>query len=300
MPNLGEIAAIATSISWSACALFFTTASHRIGAFSMNHYRMLFGFASLLLIYIIVNEKFFPTDVAAKNFVLLAFSGVFGYFLCDSLLFQSYLDIGPRLGILVFSFYPFFSAIFAQIFLHERLSFMAWIGMAVTISGISWVVLEKTGQKIEIKGKHFLRGTFLACGAGLFQGISFTMAKPAMTGADPTDPLAATVIRALFGGAVYWLVSIVRGRFFTIVKKFSDAKSIWLIFFGSIIGSSFGVWTSMIAIKHAPVGIASTLMALMPIFILPMTAIVYKEKISYRAILGAIVTCLGIAILFNT
>jgi drug/metabolite transporter (DMT)-like permease len=73
-----------------------------------------------------------------------------------------------------------------------------------------------------------------------------------------------------------------------------------IILLGALVGPAVGVWLSMISIKHAPIGIASTLMALMPVTILPMTAIIHKERITYRAALGAVVACLGAAILFNS
>jgi drug/metabolite transporter (DMT)-like permease len=47
-------------------------------------------------------------------------------------------------------------------------------------------------------------------------------------------------------------------------------------------------------------GIAQTLMSLMPIFIIPVIWIIYREKTSWRGIAGALVAIIGVAILFLT
>lgn len=299
MLYIGEISAIATAVSWSACALLFTAASHRIGSFSMSHYRMLFGIILIIIIKFFVTGTFFPHNVSVRDWILLSASGFTGFFLADIGLFQSYVDIGPRLGALVFNLYPLIGALLAWLFLGEYLPLLAWIGMGITILGVIWVVLEKSQRHINLHREHFVRGVSLAFFGAVVQGFSFLLAKPAMTGTNSTDPLTATLIRAIVACAAYWIVSTIRGRFVTIVKKSQDRKAMGFIAIGAIFGPSFGVWLSMVAIKYAPIGIASTLMALMPVTILPMTTIVYKEKISWRAVIGAIIACIGVAILLN-
>jgi drug/metabolite transporter (DMT)-like permease len=120
-----------------------------------------------------------------------------------------------------------------------------------------------------------------------------------MVGENAVDALTATIIRAIFGGAAFWLVTLFRGQLKMTLRKVKDKQAMSLIGIGAVVGPSLGVWLSMVAIKMAPVGIASTLMALMPVTILPMTAIAYKERITMRAFIGAVVACIGTAILFN-
>jgi len=299
MLYLGEIAAIGTAISWSACALFFTSASRKIGSFTMSHFRMLFGTILIATAQVVITGELFPVDISLMNWVLLALSGLTGYFLCDACLFQCHVDLGPRLGILIFNFYPFVSAFLAWLFLKEHLSSLAWLGVVVTMSGVIFVLSEKRMKAPHVSGEHTRRGIILAVMAVIFQGISFTLAKPAMMGSEGVEPLTATLVRAIFGGAAFWLVSLFRGKIHVVAKKMAHGRAISMIAMGAIVGPSVGVWLSMVAIKNAPVGIASTLMALMPIAILPMTAIVYKEKITIRAIVGAVIACLGVFILFN-
>jgi len=53
-----------------------------------------------------------------------------------------------------------------------------------------------------------------------------------------------------------------------------------------------------VAVSHTQAGIAATLMAPVPVFILPLVRIVYGEQVSLRAGLGAIIAVGGVALLF--
>lgn len=298
MQFLGEIAAIGTAISWSANSICCTESSHRIGSFSMNHYRMLFALVLIVTAHTIINGTMLPMNLSSMDVFSLAVSGFLGYFVCDAFLFQCYVDLSPRVGILAFSFYPFVSAFMARVFLAEKLSLTAWVGMVITISGIIWVLLEKKSGPLHIDRKNFRRGILFAAGAVVFQGFGFIIAKPVMTGSHDVDPLSATLVRAVAGFAGFWLVSLLRGHLKIVISKHKDIQAMKFVALGAIIGPFVGVWLSMYAIKNSPIGIASTLMALMPIAIIPMSAVVYKEKISLRAVLGAIVSCVGVALLF--
>jgi len=67
---------------------------------------------------------------------------------------------------------------------------------------------------------------------------------------------------------------------------------------GALAGPFLGVWLSLVAIQHTSVGIASTLMSLPPIFLLPVGMIIFKERIGWRAVVGTVLAISGVAVLF--
>ena len=77
-----------------------------------------------------------------------------------------------------------------------------------------------------------------------------------------------------------------------------DKKSLGLVLLGAVIGPYLGITLSFIAIIYTHVGIASTLMSTMPIIMLPLSKIIYKEKLSMKAVFGAFIAVIGVAILF--
>jgi drug/metabolite transporter (DMT)-like permease len=74
-------------------------------------------------------------------------------------------------------------------------------------------------------------------------------------------------------------------------------RAILLLTIGTVLGPVVGVWCSLMAIDRAPAAIASTLMAMTPVLILPFAAIFERERITWRAVAGAIVAVAGVAVL---
>jgi drug/metabolite transporter (DMT)-like permease len=65
-------------------------------------------------------------------------------------------------------------------------------------------------------------------------------------------------------------------------------------FFGPFLGVSF----SLIAVKYTEAGIASTIMALVPVFIILPAVVLYKQKVTIPELLGAIISVTGVALFF--
>jgi drug/metabolite transporter (DMT)-like permease len=67
---------------------------------------------------------------------------------------------------------------------------------------------------------------------------------------------------------------------------------------GSVFGPFLGVSFSLIAIQHTQAGIAATLMAIVPVLIIPPAILFFHEKVNWKEILGAVITVGGVAIFF--
>jgi drug/metabolite transporter (DMT)-like permease len=88
-------------------------------------------------------------------------------------------------------------------------------------------------------------------------------------------------------------------KFIKPIEKFrSNKPALIFTIIGSIIGPFLGITFSLISITYAKVGIASTLMATVPIIMLPMVKYYYKEKLSAMSIAGAFIAVAGIMVLF--
>jgi drug/metabolite transporter (DMT)-like permease len=99
--------------------------------------------------------------------------------------------------------------------------------------------------------------------------------------------------------AVLWGVALLLGQAKpTLQKVLSRPRTLREILGGSLVGPFIGVWLSQIAIQQTYVGIASTLMAMTPILMLPIARWYYRERVSSRAILGTMVALAGAAIIF--
>jgi drug/metabolite transporter (DMT)-like permease len=308
--HLGEIISLLVAVSWTATALFADDASHRLGSLSVNVIRLTLGSVFLALILWVSIGVPYPRFADGPTWFWLALSALVGYLFGDFCLFNSYLVIGARFGQLFMTLAPPMAAIAGWAMLGETLSGRSILAMLVTISGIAISILAKgQGQKV-----HFtlpLKGILLGLGAGAGQGVGLVLSKVGMqhyAAALPADapaamdtmmPFAATMIRALVGGLGFVAMLFIQrqGRHFVEVTR-NDKRGVRSAVFTTIFGPVLGVSLSLMAVQYANAGIASTLMALTPVLIILPYALIHKQRVKPKELLGVAVSMLGVAMFF--
>lgn len=288
--HIGEIAGLGVSVCWTMSALYFEKAGHKIGSLSVNFIRLLFAIGFLGITTFLSRGLFFPTDATPYQWFWLGLSGIIGFFVGDLLLFQSYMVIGARTAALIMSLAPMLTAIIGWFFLDEILLPKSIIAIIVSVSGIVIAISNKK-MKLNIP----FRGFLLAFGGALGQAVGLILSKKGM---GDYNPVAATQIRALFGIVGFIALITVMQRWKKIGNAFKNTEGIKSVTVGSFFGPFIGVALGLFAIQQTKTGIASTLMALVPIFIIVPSAIMFKEKITVRQIIGAIVSISGAAMFF--
>lgn len=320
---LGPSAAVLTSLLWVLTSLFFTAAGRRIPVTVVNTVRIAFAIVLLGATHYAFEGTFWPEIPSQQQLLALALSGLIGLSLCDQALFTAFVDIGPRLALLCMTTSPIFALIFGVAFLDEHIIGTAYVAMAVTVAGIIWVVTERTaapepdgeGKRITserpapfVARKLVVRGFVLAFIASISQAAGGMLSKLGMgDGWLPPDQhlsaQSATLVRmvfGLFGMAPIVLIYVAMAR-----RSASEQESprhqwttgLLLTAGGAIVGPFLGVWMSLVAFKHSPLAIAQTLASLSPVLILPFSHYMLKERITRRAVLGAIVALVGAAAL---
>lgn len=293
---LGELAALTTAVLWSFTAVFFTRAGERVGSVVVNRLRLLIAAVLLVLTHWVVIGTPFPQPDDPTRWLWLGLSGVVGLVLGDSFLFQSYLWIGPRLGMLMMSLAPIIAAFLAAIFLGESLNVRQWLGVLLAVAGTASVVMDRPPVDPGRIRDH-RRGLLFGLGAATGQAVGLVLAKQGLLGDFPA--LSGNLMRMLSAALAIWSVTLVlrQGRpTFLAVSSRPDALA--PVFAGAATGPFLGVWLSLVAIQLTRVGVASTLMALSPIFLLPVGAFLYKERVGWRAVLGTLAAMLGVGLLF--
>jgi drug/metabolite transporter (DMT)-like permease len=245
-----------------------------------------------------------PLTAGAERWFWLGTSGIVGLAIGDLFLFQAYVSLGPRLGLLFLSLSPALASILAWIFLDETLSSGNIFGIILTLAGIAWVVLESNtkgkssaGNNPEALRKSSLKGIIAGLIAAAGQAFGVVLAKFGLGNNFP--PLSANVIRMTAAFLALWLVTIFQGQVISTVQQANDQKSgLLYILGGAIFGPLVGVSLSLFAIQNTNIGIASTIIALPPIFLLPVGYFIFKEHISWRAIMGTFIAVTGVGLLF--
>lgn len=297
IPFMGELAAIGTAIAFSIGPTFFTMAGKLVGAVAVNRTRLVVAGVYLVVLHWLLYGQPLPLDAAPDRWFWLSLSGLIGFVLGDAALFQAFLMIGTRLTMLVFAINPIIGALLAFFFLGEGLTGLQIFGMLVTLAGVAWVVAERdTRSKAELTPKQYASGILLAVLAAAGQAGGLVTAKLGLYGNFPA--LSGVLIRVIASAIIIWVAALfTRQAGQTVRAVQAQPQAFKQILIASLIGPVVGVFFSLVAIQFAEIGVASTLMSLPPIFLIPIGYYFFDEKITWRAVVGTIVALVGVGIL---
>lgn len=310
MNHLGEIISLIVAVSWTITAWFADKASRRVGAMVTNVLRLALATLFLgFLLWITIGHPY-PAFADGKTWLWLGLSALVGYVFGDFCLFNCYLYIGPRFGQLMMTLAPPMAAIAGWILLGETLSWKSILAMAITLAGIGISILSRDSG-----GKHFkldlpLKGVLLGIGAGVGQGVGLVLSKIGMqyyADALPADapsslegmlPFASTMVRAIIGGLGFFTILLLQKDFGKLRSAVKDPVTMKYASIITLFGPAIGVSLSLMAVRYANAGIASTLMALTPVLIIVPDVLINKKKIRFKEIIGLAVSITGVALFF--
>ncbi|HVN74975.1 MAG TPA: DMT family transporter [Thermoanaerobaculaceae bacterium] len=293
MPS-GELAALGTATCWSFTGLFFAEAARRVGALRVNLLRLPVALALLTLALVATGGSLSTLD--ARRVGWLAASGIVGLVIGDLALFEAMRRIGPRLSLLIMSLAPISASVTGLLMLGERPGRMALLGIAVTLAGVTWVVGERGAG--HAPGSHEAIGVVLATLGAVCQGFGLVLAKVGMAGEVPA--LAATWVRMCTATASIWLLTVLSGRARHVAPSEAARKAGLPILGGAVFGPFLGVWLSLLAARLTEVGVAATIMATTPVLVIPILAVSERYRPTARAVVGTLVTVVGVALLFSS
>ena len=305
-PRVGEIAGLGTSLSWSLCAQFFGAAGLRVGSVAVNHLRLIAAIVILVAWHALATGTVLPGGISPRSLLLLVASGIFGLIVADAAYFHALVLVGPATATIMVTATPAVATLEAWLFLDETLPPRILLAILVTVTGILVAVRARTRRDPAASvAKHAFGGP-LALGL-IFAGIGAVgqatgqvLARPALQAG--VDALPATLVRVATATALMWGVVAAR----TLLARrppgwlrpaLNDRRALVLTFGGVVTGPTLGIWLSQLATKHAPVGIASTLMSLVPIFVVLEDWVIGRRKPSPLELVGATIAVGGVALL---
>ncbi|MCA9882594.1 MAG: DMT family transporter [Anaerolineae bacterium] len=297
----GELAALGTALAFALGSSLYTFAGRKLGSPLVNRARMFIAALMMIIIHAVAYGELLPSQASQEAVIWLSLSGIVGFALGDLFLFQAFILIGPRLSMLMMALAPVLSVILAWVLLGEILSAQSLLGIALTLAGIFWVISERQTKKTkDVSDKpprtYFL-GLLFGFGGAIGQAGGLILSKFGLN--TGIEPMSGNVIRLIAATIVVWLIAAARKDLFSSLSRLRNhPKSVGYITIASLFGPVIGVSLSLLAIQLAPVGVASTLMSLTPIFLIPISYVVFKETTSWRAILGTLVAFAGTALLF--
>jgi len=293
--HYGEFAALLTAFFWTITALAFESASRKLGSVAVNLLRLILGFIFLSIFTLIYRGMILPVDAGPENWLWLLLSGFIGFVFGDLFLFKSYTIIGSRFAMLIMTLVPPITAFFGWLIMDEHLELIHFLGMTLTFSGIALAIFSRRAKGEKLSLKLAPLGILYAFGGAVGQALGLVLSKK---GVKDYDPFAASQIRIMAGIAGFAVLVTVMGRWKNIRTALTNRQGMKALTLGSFFGPFLGVSFSLVAVKFTEAGIASTLMAMVPIFIIAPAVVLYKEKVTIAEIIGAVVSVGGVALFF--
>jgi len=292
---IGEIAALLTAFCWVGSSVSFEYSGKKVGSLVLNLMRLVISLFIITIINFFITNGFRDLSVSPEAFQALLFSGLVGFVIGDMFLFQAFVEIGARVSMLIMALAPPITAVLSYFILAETLGLIQILGMVVTFIGIAIVITgkEKGSQKIVVK--HPLKGITFAFLGAVGQALGLILSK---VGVAELNPFVATEIRIFSGILGFILIISFTKKWPNFFSAFKNKTAMVGITIGSLFGPVIGVSLSLMAIKYTSTAIASTLMAIVPILIIPVSIIFFKEKIRANEVIGALVGVLGVAVIF--
>lgn len=292
--QIGELAAVATALLWTLSALIWTFSGRHIGALAVSFLRLPITCVYVLAYVRIFRGQWLPSDADGRTWLILGVSGFFGFFLADACLFKALILIGPRLTLLVQALTAPLTSLIAWACLGDRLTGQQWLAMAITVAGVVWVVLERRGGNSPQDRRQLSQGLILALIAAVAQAVGFVLSKQGIGECDAVDATFIRVLGALVGYVV--LISLTR-RWPAMWAAVQKGRVMAVILFGAFVGPFLGVALCMEAVRRCPAGVATTIVGTTPVLILPFVILIYHEKVTLRAVGGALLSVIGVALL---
>jgi len=237
-----------------------------------------------------------PLHAEPERWLWLGLSGIVGLVLGDIFLFRAFVSIGPRLSMLMMSLAPVIATIQAWIFLSETMSAGQMAGILITLGGITWVVMERNGNNNQ-RNRDYARGILYGLGGAIGQATGLVLAKNGLFG--EFSPISGNVIRMITAAVVLWMMTFIQREAGKTLRTLAeDRRGVGFTIAGAIAGPFLGVSFSLLSLQRTEVGVASTLMALPPLFLLPLSYVIFKERFGWGAVAGTFLAVFGVAILF--
>jgi len=302
VPYLGETCALATAVCWTISSTAFAVASRAVGPLPANQFRLFAALPVLFVLTWLVTGSLWPHGASSGQLGWLVLSGLAGLVVGDLGYFYALAKIGPRLCSVVMACWP---ACAVAIEAGAGRVPGAWSlgGIGLTMAGVTVVLLRSRDGRSwnpTTSPRQVVLGLLGAALGAVGQAAGFVFAGHAMRGdgaVAAVDPLSATLVRMASAVVGLQVWALLHRQPIAVQGVFSDGRALRAAALGAACGPIGGVWLSMIARSQAAdAGVAAALMATTPIFMLPLSAWLYRAPIGPLGVAGTVLAVAGVAV----
>ena len=300
MRYAGEFAALGTAVCWASSSNLFTAAGRRMGSHVLNRLRITVALVFLTVALRLTTGTWFPSDAAPVALVALALSGAVGFVFGDAWNFRAMVILGPGRASLLAATAPLFTTALAWPILHQQPGPLALVGMVLVFVGVGLALTSRSRRQAG-QAQHHEGSERMGVIAGLLgafgQAGGLVLSKIALrTG---IAPLPATVVRVTAAMLLLWGMTLAQRQVRRTLGALRDGHATSTMVGGAFVGPFLGVTLSLVAIHHIEAGVAASITALAPLLAMVLAVRFHGERLTWRALVGAVIAIGGVVLLFR-
>ena len=287
---LGDLAALSTAFLWSLTSIMIRDSVGRVGAVSVNTVRATIGATIFVAILLFTGRISEALATPLSSVAVLVVSIVVGLGLGDTAYFHSLRLIGVSRALPISGSYPLLTVVLAAVLIGEPLDWGDGLGTVFVVAAVWLLALPARGANAETHPPADLRlGVLLSIFAAATWAISTIGLK---IGAQGIDVVVANGIRLPAAALIMILSSLRRGGGLRL--RDYDAKTASLVGLSGVTGTALGSFLYLVAVMYAGAGRTAALQATSPFFAAPLALIFLKERIPSTAIIGMVLSVIGV------
>ena len=296
---IGIVFALSASILWSITVVTIRPITNTISPFLINPIKNSIGFLLFFISFILFDIPLWYSQLIPYEYFIILLSGTLGMFLGDTIFIYALNKIAANRVAIVDAFSPVVIFIYSLILLpNQSLEFSQIIGFILTIIGLLILTNENDFEDIDPNIK--IKGILLVLGAMLCTGFGVVYLKTVLnrineTGYDIKLNLWVTAFRLIPGVLFSWILFLLQKNKLKKIKPLKLKQNHIPLIIASVIGPFFalGCWILGYAFIDKP-SIASIIGQSSVIFIILLSWIFLKEKLTRLRILSAILVFIGV------
>jgi drug/metabolite transporter, DME family len=288
-PGVGAAYALGSAFMWALTSLLVRRLGATYSMMTINAVRVSASGLVLFGLSFAGTARAEITAMSATTFVLVASSTVIAAGIGDSIFFECVRVLGLGRAMTVASSYPLLAAAFAAVFLGEPITVRAVTGALVTLFGL---VLILGVHKSRGEARRAPRsGVAAALLVAVLWALSAILMKPAMR---DLSPLTAQGVRLPIVALFLWCTPWARTGL-PALHRAGQTVVAPLVVLSALTAVSSLMWIA--GLKYADVVVATVLSSTSPMFALVLGAMFLGERLTPTAVVGALLTVVGIVIL---
>lgn len=285
--TLGCLAALGSAAAWAYGSILFRKLGEDVSPAGMVLANSVVGLVYLGLALAAVGF----TLPDQRTFLVLGVSGLLGAAIGSIFFFRALMLLGPKLAVIMSLVSPAVTILLALVLLHERPSAAAWAGSLLVFAGIALVLWKRfppESREKAVPGIAYSLLSTLCTAAGVLLAKISLKELPA---------LEATFIRQAWAAAGLAAWGLCAGQIKVWLAPFKAARIFKLLLFSSFVVMLGGFWLMMVSLKYMEASLSTVLSMTEPLFILPLTYFLLKEKVAFRELAGALIAFSGVALI---